>query len=53
MRDMIDNLRDGTHTSGMSWIGVVTPRRDGGFSRICRSVRAAALALWRETAPPD
>jgi hypothetical protein len=34
------------------WAAAVTPR-PGGFVRVRRSVRVAAQALWRETAPPD
>lgn len=54
MRDMIDNDTTIAHEIGTkSRIGAVTPRRGGGCMRIRPSVRVSALALWRETAPPD
>jgi hypothetical protein len=54
MRDMIDNDYTIAHEIGTkSRSGAVTPRRDGGFMRIRPGVRVSALALWKETAPPD
>lgn len=36
----------------IAWLGAITPHA-GGFLRIRRGVRASALALRRETLPPD
>ena len=54
MRMIDDNHAFAAHQTGPSaWLGAVTPRRDDGFIRIRLSVRVSALALWKETAPPD
>ena len=40
------------HLAGFGWQGAVTPRVDG-LIRVRRGAGVSALALWRETAPPD